>query len=98
MLSRTADHLYWMGRYIERAENLARMLEVNQSMALLPQTQDPAEQAWVASLTLFGLKEPYKGKYEAVSPNDVLFYIVLDRDNPTSIYNCLHAARENARA
>src|SRR5215831_16960379 len=98
MLSRTADHLYWMGRYIERAENLARMLEVNQSMALLPQTPETEEQAWVASLTIFGLKEPFKQKYSVVKPADVLFYIVLDRDNPTSIYNCLRAARENARA
>jgi uncharacterized alpha-E superfamily protein len=52
MLSRTADHLYWMGRYIERAENLARMLEVNQSMALLPQSQEAVEQAWIATLTI----------------------------------------------
>jgi uncharacterized alpha-E superfamily protein len=98
MLSRTADHLYWMGRYIERAENLARMLEVNQSMALLPQSQETEEQAWIASLTIFGFKELYQAKYESASAIDVLFYIVLDRDNPASIYNCLRAARENARA
>src|SRR5215831_485839 len=98
MLSRTADHLYWMGRYIERAENLARMLEVNQSMALLPRTPETEEQAWIATLTIIGLKEPFKQKYDAVQADDVLFFILFDRDNPTSIYNCIRAARENARA
>ena len=98
MLSRTADHLYWMGRYIERAENLARMLEVNRSMALLPQTKETVEQAWIATLTIIGLKEPYLEKHDAVTPEKVLSFIALDRDNPTSIFNCIRAARENARA
>ncbi len=98
MLSRTADHLYWMGRYIERAENLARILEVNRSMALLPQTPETVEQAWIATLTIIGLKEPYKQKYDSVTPENVLSFITLDRNNPTSIVNCLRAARENARA
>ena len=98
MLSRTADHLYWMGRYTERAENLARILEVNQSMALLPQTPETVEQAWLATLTIIGLKEPYKQKYETVTPANVLSFIVFDRDNPMSIYNCIRSTRENARA
>jgi uncharacterized alpha-E superfamily protein len=98
MLSRTADHLYWMGRYIERAENLARMLEVNQSMALLPQSQEAVEQAWIATLTITGMKEPYQKRQLPVRPYEVLSFIVLDRDNPGSIYNCIRAARENARA
>ena len=98
MLSRTADHLYWMGRYIERAENLARILEVNRSMALLPQTPETVEQAWLATLTIIGLKEPYKQKYDTVTPEHVLSFIALDVDNPTSIFNCIRAARENARA
>lgn len=98
MLSRTADHLYWMGRYIERAENLARILEVNRSMALLPQTPETVEQAWIATLTIIGLKEPYLQKHDTVVPDHVISFIALDRDNPTSIFNCIRAARENARA
>lgn len=98
MLSRTADHLYWMGRYTERAENLARMLEVNQSMALLPQNTAAAEQHWLATLTIIGLKEPYLQKHDAITPANVLGFMVFDRDNPVSIYNCIRAARENARA
>lgn len=98
MLSRTADHLYWMGRYTERAENLARMLEVNQRMALLPQSDKAVEQAWLATLTIIGLKEPFKERYDAVTPANVLSFMVFDRDNPMSIFNCIRAARENARA
>src|SRR5262245_53893994 len=98
MLSRTADHLYWMGRYTERAENLARMLEVNLSMALLPQSAEAVEQAWLATLTIIGLKEPYKQRHEQVTPEKVLAFMTLDRENPLSIYNCIRAARENARA
>jgi uncharacterized alpha-E superfamily protein len=98
MLSRTADHLYWMGRYIERAENLARMLEVNQNMALLPQGAEAVEQAWIATLTIIGLKEPFKQKHDAVTPENVLAFMVFDRDNPMSVFNCIRAARENARA
>ena len=46
MLSRTADHLFWMARYVERAENTARMLDVNYQMSLLPQSEDAAERGW----------------------------------------------------
>jgi uncharacterized alpha-E superfamily protein len=74
------------------------MLEVNQSMALLPQGPEAVEQAWVATLTIIGLKEPFKQKYDTVTPANVLSFMVLDRDNPMSIYNCVRAARENARA
>jgi len=98
MLSRTADHLYWMSRYTERAENLARMLEVNLSMALLPQSAEAVEQAWLATLTIIGLKEPYKQRHDEVTPEKVLAFMTLDRDNPMSIFNCIRAARENARA
>src|SRR5712671_2813066 len=98
MLSRTADHLYWMGRYIERAENLARMLEGNQNMALVPRTLETEEQAWIATLTIIGLIEPFKQKYAAVTPTDAMYFIVFDSDNPVSIFNCIRSARENARA
>jgi uncharacterized alpha-E superfamily protein len=98
MLSRTADHLYWMGRYIERAENLARMLEVNRSMALLPQSAETEQQAWIATLTIIGMKEPFQKRYASITASNVLHFIIFDRDNPGSIYNCIRTARENARA
>jgi uncharacterized alpha-E superfamily protein len=98
MLSRTADHLYWMARYTERAENLARILEVNYRMSLLPQGPEIVEQGWVATLTIIGLLDAFKQRYEAVTPANAIAFMVFDRENPLSIYSCMRAARENARA
>lgn len=98
MLSRTADHLYWMARYTERAENLARMLEVNYRMSLLPQSAEIVEQGWAATLTIIGLFEAFKQCYETVTPQNAIAFLAFDRDNPMSIYSCVRAARENARA
>jgi len=98
MLSRTADHLYWMARYTERAENLARMLEVNYRNSLLPQGPETIEQGWVATLTIIGLLDAFRARYDAVTPANAIAFLAFDRDNPLSIHSCLRAARENARA
>jgi uncharacterized alpha-E superfamily protein len=98
MLSSTADNLYWMARYTERAENLARILEVNYRMSLLPQAPQMVEQAWSATLTIIGLMEGFKQRYETVTPANAIAFMAFDRENPQSIYSCLRAARENARA
>nr|WP_298726948.1 alpha-E domain-containing protein [uncultured Steroidobacter sp.] len=98
MLSRTADHLYWMARYTERAENLARMLDVNSRMSLLPQGAEILEQGWIATLTIIGLMDAFRQRYDAVTSSNVIEFMSFDRDNPMSIYSCLRAARENARA
>ena len=98
MLSRTADHLYWMSRYTERAENTARMLEVNWQMSLLPQSDRAAQAAWRAMLEISELTPDFDQKYANATPANVLTYMVQDTDNPSSIMSCLRAARENARA
>ena len=98
MLSRTADHLFWMARYIERAENAARMLDVTWSMALMPQSAEDAERGWRAVLSIGELQTAYDASYPAVTQHDVLDFLVRDPGNPSSIYCCLQAARENARA
>ncbi len=98
MLSRTADHLYWMSRYIERAENLARMLEVNYRMSLLPHDAQIVERGWAATLTIIGLLDAFRQRYQAVTPANAIAFMAFDRDNPGSIYSCLRQARENARA
>jgi uncharacterized alpha-E superfamily protein len=98
MLSRTADHLYWMARYTERAENVARMLDVNSRMSLLPQTTEQIEQGWGAVLGINGLQDAYRELHGTVTPEKVVRYMVFDRDNPSSIYSCLYASRENIRA
>lgn len=98
MLSRTADHLFWMARYIERAENTARMLDVNLSTSLLPQSADVAESGWRAMLGISELQAAYDAQHAALTARDVLDFMVRDPGNPSSIYCCLQAARENARA
>ena len=98
MLSRTADHLFWMARYMERAENTARMLDVNYQMSLLPQSVEAAENGWRGLLSISELREDYVKRHGAVTPRGVMDYMVSDADNGSSIRNCLKAARENARA
>ena len=98
MLSTTADHLFWMARYIERSENTARMLDVNMSTSLLPQTVEVAEQGWRAMLSISELQAAFDAKYPNLTPRDVLDFMVRDPGNPSSIFCCLQAARENARA
>ncbi len=97
MLSRTADHLYWMSRYTERAENTARMLDVNYQMSLLPQSAQVAEQAWRSLLEISELTASFDANYVLMSPGDVIRFMVSDMSNPSSIMCCLQAARENAR-
>jgi len=99
MLSRTADHLFWMARYMERAENTARMLDVNYQTSLLPQSSDMAEKGWRGLLSISELTPFYEAKYgKQVSARDVMDFMVRDEGNLSSIYCCLRAARENARA
>ena len=98
MLSRTADHLFWMSRYMERAENTARMLDVNYQTALLPQSADAAEAGWRGLLSISELSEDFETRHGGVTAQRVMDYMVFDSENDSSIRNCLHAARENARA
>lgn len=98
MLSRTADHLFWMARYMERAENTARMLDVNYQTSLLPQSADAAEKGWKGLLSISELSGDFAKRYGSVGATSVMDYMVSDAQNPSSIRSCLMAARENARA
>ncbi len=98
MLSRTADHLFWMARYVERAENTARMLDVNYQMSLLPQSDDAAERGWRGLLSISELTGDFAKRHGPVTPKSVMDYMVSDAANGSSIRSCLMAARENARA
>jgi uncharacterized alpha-E superfamily protein len=98
MLSRTADHLFWMSRYMERAENTARMLDVNYQTGLLPQGADSAEQGWRGLLSISELTGLYGRRFREVNARNVMEFMVRDEGNLSSIWNCLRAARENARA
>ena len=98
MLSRTADHLYWMARYTERAENLARLLDVTHQMSLVPQSVARENLNWGAILALNSLEKIFAKSYQEVTAENVLRFMVADDSNPMSIYSCLRAARENAHA
>jgi uncharacterized alpha-E superfamily protein len=99
MLSRTADHLFWMARYMERAENTARLLDVNYQTSLLPQSTESAIQAWKGLLSISELTADYHQLCTKRSrPSDVMEFMVSEPRNPSSILSCLRAARENARA
>ncbi|GLU30544.1 alpha-E domain-containing protein [Trinickia caryophylli] len=98
MLSRTADHLFWMARYTERAENTARMLDANYQMSLLPQSDDYAALGWRAMLSISELAGIYAAGHPSMTSRDVIAFMSSDRDNLSSIVSCLRASRENARA
>ena len=98
MLSRTADHLFWMSRYTERAENTARMLDVNYQTSLLPQSAAVARVGWQGLLSISELLSTYNAKYGDIVQRDVMEFMGKDEENPSSISSCLRAARENARA
>jgi uncharacterized alpha-E superfamily protein len=98
MLSRTADHLYWMARYTERAENMARMLDVTHRMSLMPGGPGPDSSGWSAVLAITGLSAQFAQKCDRPTPDRVMHFLCLDRDNPSSIAACLRLARDNAHA
>lgn len=98
MLSRTADHLFWMARYTERAENTARMLDVNLQNSLMPQTDEIREKGWLALLTISELETLFFEKYDKPTQQNVVEFMVNDSENASSILCCLTRARENARA
>jgi len=98
MLSRTADHLYWMSRYIERAENTARLLDIAYQTTLQPQSTEESEQSWRSLVSISELNGLYGAKYSSINGRNVMEFMVADENNLSSIFNCLRAARENARA
>src|SRR5471030_835380 len=99
MLSRTASDLYWMSRYLERAENLARMLEISYSLSLMPQAGRTDGRAELAmSLLAAGTLDDYNERFGELNTERMLHFFALDETNPGSIYCCLQAARANAHA
>lgn len=97
MLSRTASNLYWMSRYVERAENTARILDVTYRMSLVKRDPGLSEREWFAPLNITGTLFPFQGRYSQVCADQVLTWMALDPANPTSIISCAKQARENAR-
>src|SRR5260221_10983314 len=85
MLSQTADHLFWMARYTERAENTARMLDVNLQTSLLPQSESSAELLWRGILGICELQPQYEARFPALAPRDVLDFMAGGPFQPSSL-------------
>lgn len=99
MLSRTASELYWMARNLERAENLARMLDVSYSLSLMPQDgRSNGLNELAMPLLITGTLEDYISWHGELHAERLLHFFALDANNPASIYSCLRAARGNAHA
>jgi len=98
VLSRTADHLYWMARYIERAENMARVLDVTYNMSLVPNDAEGEAALWKPALMISGNIEAFERDYPEYNAANIIKYLAMDENNPSSIYSALRSARENARS
>jgi len=94
VLSRVADSLYWMSRYIERAENTARFIDVNLSLML----DQPGDEQWEPLVTTTGDQELFRSRYERADRESVVRFLAFDREYHSSILSSVRAARENARA
>ena len=96
MLGRVANTIYWMNRYLERAENYARFMDANYNLSLeLPPNE---EQQWKPLVMITGDWELYQTLNSKVEKTKVIYFLAFDEHNPNSIYNCIINVRENARA
>ncbi|MEQ8321446.1 MAG: alpha-E domain-containing protein [Rhodospirillales bacterium] len=98
MLSRTADSLYWLGRYVERAENGARLLDGTHHLNLLPLNMDEQRELWRKLFQSDDEVESFLKKHNEFNDKSVIEYLTIDPDNRSSILSCIEAARDNTRA
>src|SRR4051794_1222524 len=100
MLSRVAEAMFWMSRYIERAENTARLLDVNYHLLLdlNRRGDDDAPNYWESLVQVARDVPRFHKAYDHYSSRTVTDFLVFNRDNPNSIFSCINAARENARS
>ena len=96
MLSRVANSIYWLNRYIERAENVARFIDANYHMTL--DIPDSASDQWQPLINTTGDHELFAKLYGEATRENAIEFLVFDRNNPNSIHSCVRAARENARS
>jgi uncharacterized alpha-E superfamily protein len=98
MLSRTADNLYWLSRYVERAEYLARILEVTQRLTTLPIAYSGETNEWESAVATAGCAGAFSAHYSEANEETVTEFLCFSTANPSSIRNCFEMARTNARA
>ncbi|MDF1553369.1 MAG: alpha-E domain-containing protein [Deferrisomatales bacterium] len=95
MLSRVAESLYWMSRYLERAENVARFIDVNYHMCLDIPGEGPDQ--WKPLVDASGDREAFAERYGEATRENVIRFLTFDTENPNSVTSCVQVARENAR-
>jgi uncharacterized alpha-E superfamily protein len=98
MLGRTAQNLFWLARYIERAENMARLLEVGYRMSLTSRREGGASEHLISMMRAAEVDEDFSKKHAVADVSTVSQFMLFDEDNPSSVRSCLLAARTNARS
>jgi len=97
MLGRSANGIYWMSRYLERAENTARLIDVGFHLALTRSSKESQEEEWKSVLTTTGQVDAYCARHSDFGGNQVFNFLLRDRDNPGSVLQMVENARTNAR-
>jgi uncharacterized alpha-E superfamily protein len=99
MLSRTAENLYWLARYMERAETMARLLEVGYRMSLMPSAGDGYRNEWESLVAAAGSEQGFADRFgQEFRQRDVETWLFFDLENPSSVASCIETARQNGRA
>jgi uncharacterized alpha-E superfamily protein len=98
MLSRTADNLYWLARYVERAEYLARILEATQRLTSMPLAYVGETNEWASAVSTAGCSAAFFAAHAEANEDTVTDFLAFSTSNPSSIRNCFEVARTNARA
>ena len=98
MLSRTADSLYWLSRYTERADLVARILDATIRLASLPSGYGGERNEWESAVAVAADLDAFKQHYDVVNEDTVRHFLAFNMQNPSSIRNCIETARDNARA
>ncbi len=98
MLARTADNLFWLARYVERAEFTARIIDITARLAALPKAYGGSGSEWESALSAVGSLERFNETYETPDEASVIEFLIFDPENASSIRSCIELARTNARA
>ena len=98
MLSRTADNMYWLARYVERAEYLARILEATQRLSAVPTTGGATTNEWESAVSTAGCAASFFSAHKEANEQSVTDFLAFSPDNPSSIRSCFEVARSNARS
>jgi len=98
MLSRTADSLFWLARYVERADNTARIIDAARRLSAMPESFAGESNEWESALAAAGALTAFEQHHRTADRETVIDFLAFSADNPSSIKHCLATARHNGRA